>query len=74
MILSIVGIFFIFIGLSKGRHWAIQWTNPHNTSREWLTSDELITALTLTPVVLGVTLLVFSFIIFTITFLYWFKQ
>ncbi|MBB3132265.1 hypothetical protein FHS19_006994, partial [Paenibacillus rhizosphaerae] len=70
-VFALLGVVLIFVGFAKGRALAIQFSKPPNT-QAWITSNGLMNAFTYTPVALGITLLILSLIIFTITF--WFEN
>lgn len=64
------GILFTFIGFFKGYDIAISTSKPAGAIG-WTTSQEYILSCTYFPIIIGVSLIIFSILLSTVLFHYW---
>ena len=70
---SIIGLILIFNGFLYGRYNAINSSRP-SAANGWIISEETIKAYTYIPIFIGVLLLIFAIIIFTISYYFFMKN
>lgn len=68
--LFLSGILFTFIGFFKGYDIAISTLKPAGAIG-WTTSQEYILSCTYFPIIIGVSLIIFSILLSTVLFHYW---
>lgn len=73
VILFLSGNLISYIGLSKGRDMASALSRPAGASM-WSISDEMISACTYLPVIMGVSLVILSIAFSTVLFVNWIKE
>lgn len=73
VILYLSGNLISYIGLSKGRDMASALSRPAGASM-WSISDEMISACTYLPVIMGISLVILSIALSTVLFVNWIKE
>ncbi len=72
-ILFLSGSFVTFIGFFKGRDIAISVSRTKGATG-WTTSQELMTSCTYFPIVIGVSIIILSFMLSTVLFMQWINK
>ena len=67
------GNLLMIIGFTKGMDMAVQLSKPRGASG-WTTSNEMVTAATYIPVIIGISLIVLSIAFSTVLFINWIKE
>lgn len=71
-LLFLGGSLMVYLGFSKGHDIAATLSRPIGANA-WMTSGEMISACTYTPVIIGVSLILLSLFFSTVLFIKWIK-